>query len=327
MAGTKGDFRIYNDQIHGGMIETLVQNTEAFNAASRGSIVMRTNRKPGELDFESFFQNTADLVSRRDPSVVTPVNDTKVTQGEIVRVKLNRRIGPVAQTLDSFRKIGSQANVNSLSFLIGTQIAKVQVMGWLNDGLAGLRAALLAESTNFSDQSGGTATTPGLVDALAKYGDYASRLGLWVMHSKPFYDLVKEQIALNITNVSDVNVAQASPITLNRPVLVTDSPALVTVDGGGAGVNHYHSFGLTSNALVLEDSEEDIIHAEIQTGLENLVVRLQGEYAFNMGLKGFAWDATSGGVNPDNVALATGANWNKILTDGKDLAGVVITTQ
>jgi hypothetical protein len=326
-AGTKTDFKIYNDQIQGGMIETLVQNTAAFNAASGGAIVMRTNRKQGEFDFESFFQNTADLVSRRDPSSVAAAADTKITQGELVRVKLNRRIGPVAQTLDAFRKIGSQANVNSLSFLIGTQIAKTQMAGWLNDGLLATRAALAAQATNLEADTAATITTTGLVDALAKYGDAANRIGLWVMHSKVFYDLVKEQIGLNITNVSNFNIAQASPITLNRPVLVSDSPSLVVADGVSAGVDAYYTLGLSPSSLVLEDSEEELIHAEIQTGLENLVVRIQGEYAYNMGIKGFAWDTVNGGVNPDAAALGTGSNWDKIMTDPKDLAGVVLSTR
>lgn len=324
--GTKSDFKIYNDQVHAGMVETLVQNTEAFNAAANGAIILRTNRKPGEFDLESFFPTTANLIARRDPTVVTAVGDTKVTQGEIARVKLNRRIGPVANTLDSFRKIGSQANVNSLSFLIGTQIAKAQIAGWLNDGLLALSAALIAQASNFEDDSGATITTNGLVDALAKYGDAASRIGIWVMHSKPYYDLVKAQIAANITNVSNFNVAQAQPVTLNRPVLVTDSGSLVITDGGGAGIDTYKTLGLSASALLLEDSEEELIHAEIQSGLENLVVRIQGEYAFNMGLKGFTWDVTNGGANPDATALGTATNWDKVLTSHKDLAGVVLET-
>ena len=32
--GTKSDFVIYNSQFWGGVVETLQQNTEAFNAAS-----------------------------------------------------------------------------------------------------------------------------------------------------------------------------------------------------------------------------------------------------------------------------------------------------
>jgi hypothetical protein len=109
-------------------------------------------------------------------------------------------------------------------------------------------------------------------------------------------------------------------------VLVTDSASLVIADGGGAGVNSYATLGLTANAILLEDSEEDIIHAELQTGLQNLVVRMQGEYAFNMGLKGFTWDMTNGGVNPDGTALGTGSNWDKVLTNAKDLAGIALET-
>lgn len=36
---------IYPELVHGGMVETLVQNTDAFNAASRNTIRLVTDRK------------------------------------------------------------------------------------------------------------------------------------------------------------------------------------------------------------------------------------------------------------------------------------------
>jgi hypothetical protein len=311
-------------------VETLVQNTEAFNAQSRGCIRMTTNQKPGHFDYEAFFKNTSGLINRRDIAAVTSVTDNSLTQDEFVKVKLNRRIGPVAQTLDSFRKIGSQAGVNSLSFLIGTQIAKAQIAGWLNDALLATRAHLVtaASATVYEDDTAAAITSGGLVDAMAKFGDAAERIGLWVMHSKAYFDLVKDQMTnYKLDTIAGAIFAEPTPRTFNRPVLVTDSSSLVVADGVAAGVDAYYTLGLTAGAVTIEQTEEQLIHAELITGLENIVVRLQGEYAWNLGLKGAKWDVANGGLNPDATALGTATNWDVVMADRRDLAGVCLATR
>ncbi|MGH9339528.1 MAG: major capsid protein, partial [Acidobacteriota bacterium] len=59
----------------------------------------------------------------------------------------------------------------------------------------------------------------------------------------------------------------------------------------------------------------------------NLVMRIQGEYAYNLRLRGFAWDVTNGGANPTDSALGTSTNWDKAATADKSLAGIRIKTQ
>jgi hypothetical protein len=54
------------------------------------------------------------------------------------------------------------------------------------------------------------------------------------------------------------------------------------------------------------------------------VRRYQGEYAFNLGLKGYQYDVSNGGSNPDATALGTGSNWDANTTSIKDSAGVVL---
>jgi len=137
------------------------------------------------------------------------------------------------------------------------------------------------------------------------------------MHSKSYYDLVKEQFAANIDGVSNFNIATATPVTLNRPVFITDSADLVNG-------SIYTSLGLTADSVVLEESEEPYIQNEIITGQENLIIRTQGEYAYNVKVKGHAWDVANGGVNPDDTALGTGTNWDSVMDNVKDLGGVAI---
>lgn len=314
---------IYPELVHAGMVETLQQNTEAFNGASNNAIRQVVRARMGDFAQESFFKTISGLVRRRlvDASPANPaVASKEMPKDEYISVKLNRGIGPVDQTLDSFRKIGQTPDFEVISFTLGEQIAKAVQVDWLDSGLLSTRAALLAQAGVANVPSPqATVSTTELVDTLALFGDKAQDVRIWVMHSKVYYDLVKEQIAANITDVSGFNVATATPITLNRPVLVTDSTALVN-----AGT--YYTLGLTENACVLEESEDTLLHTDIITGAENIVARMQGEYAFNVSVKGFKWDTTNGGVNPDDTALGTGTNWDKAATADKDLAGVILSS-
>ncbi|HSH64442.1 MAG TPA: major capsid protein, partial [Bacteroidia bacterium] len=66
---------------------------------------------------ESFFTEIANLVTRRDISSVSAATALKAAQSERIGVKLNRKIGPVDNTLDMFRKIAADDKL--ASFIIG----------------------------------------------------------------------------------------------------------------------------------------------------------------------------------------------------------------
>lgn len=325
--GTQSAFKIYNEFIHTAMVETLVQNSEAFNAASQGALRLTSVSRRGEYVYESFFTNTANLVSRRvvvGSGATADVVDTNLAQDEHISVKINRKVGPVAQTLDAFRKIQQGPfDENALNYAIGIQAAKAMQVDMLNTALRALKAALVnTAAVLYTVPASGTLTTQMLVRGLAKFGDAADRINIWVMHSKPFFDLVENQITANIFGVSNFVVANASPVTLNRPVLVTDASALT-----GGSPTDYFTFGLGVDAAVMEDSEESIMHSDIITGKENLFVRFQGEYAFNLGLKGYKWDVGNGGANPTDNAIGTGSNWDQNMASFKDLGGIVIQSR
>lgn len=321
--GKASDMKIYNEFIHSGLVETLVQVSNAFNGASQGCITLRADAKRGDYEYESFFKSISSLVTRRDTTSVAAATDLAVSQGEMIRVKLNRKIGPAANTLDSLRKIARNATTEgALDFALGVQVAKAMQVEMCDSVLAALVAATAAQTTNTIADTVATITTANLVDMLAKLGDQASRVKLWVMHSKVYYDLVKAQIAANVDGVSNFNIASATPITMNRPVLVSDSASLLVA----GAPDKYKTLGLVEGAGLVENTEEEIVVREFVTGLENLVVRYQGEFAYNLGLKGYQWDVTNGGANPSAAAVGTGTNWDKVATSYKDLGGVLITT-
>lgn len=327
--GKASDFKIYNDQFFGGLVEQAVQDTAALNTLG---LAVRARPIRGDYDYRSFIKKISSLIARRDTTSVAAATDLAVPMDENVSVKLNRKIGPVAQTLDAWRKaalpFGDAAagddGQRAFSRYLGAMVAKDVSVEMLDSALLALRVVLENVNTNsqrFTIAANGTMTTAALVSTLAKMGDAANRVRAWVMHSKVFFDLVQYQInpANNGDPVAAGIVVGGMPASLGRPIYVTDSASLLV-----AGTpDLYRTIGLVDESVVMENSEAQETAFTLVTGLENLVGRLQGEYAYNMGIKGMKWDVANGGANPNNTALSTATNWDQAATSAKDLAGVV----
>lgn len=329
--GKASDMKVYDPRIQGGFVETLQQQTDVMNAASNNALRFVADPKRGDFDYEAMFKDITNIVSRRDTTSVSAATPLPMTQDEFVNVKVNRKIGPVEQTLDAFRKAGLNPNEDTMMYTAGAQAAKAVAVDYVHASLLSLVAAIKGQSASLEVDITAAATktpnTDALVQALAKMGDRSERVVAWVMHSAKYYELVREQIAAKIDGVANFNVATATPITLNRPVIVTDDTALITTVGSGsAAVDHYHTLGLVTDAVNVENTEEEYITFDMVTGLENLVLRMQGEYAYNVGVKGFRWDVANGGKNPTDTALGTSSNWDAVLASHKQMAGVMLTT-
>lgn len=319
------DFKVYQPEFQAGLWEGITQQVDAFNGASSGTIRLVVESQKGHYEKTAIFKSISNLITRRDIDSTSAVEAVKPSQDEIISVKINRRIGPIEFTLDSLRKAG--ISNSEISFVLGQMIGQEKAKNMLNTAILCVEAAIEGQAGNVFDATGAstkTLTTEHLVSGLARMGDMSSRVVAWIMHSKPFFDLVKEQISAKITNVADRVVYQGSPVTLNRPVIVTDVPALW--DLNASATDTYNTLGLVTDAVVVKETEQAELVSQVLPGYENLKAVIQSEYAMNIGLKGFKWDTANGGVNPTDAALGTSSNWDLVLTT-KDLAGIRIVTQ
>lgn len=324
--GKASDFVIYPEQFWGGVVETLQQYSEGFNGASSNALRLVTRGIKGDYEKESFVKSTANLISRRDTTSVGSVTDIALTQGELIGVKVNRKIGPVAQTLDAFKKIS--VDPGEMSVMLGQQVGKAIAIDYINVALnAGTAAITTVAALNYDETGSSTKTLQHstLVNGLSKFGDASSRIVCWVMHSKNYFDLMKQSLSDKVFEVAGVTIYQGTVATFNRPTLVIDSPSLL--DSVGTGTQTYRVLGLVENAVEVAESEERNIVSDIITGLENLVMRYQGEYAFNLRVKGCQWDVTNGAANPSDTNIGTGSNWDKIVSDNKLMPGISVKVQ
>ncbi len=318
------DFKIYNAEFQAGLWEGITQFVQAFNAASANCVRLVTADLKGEYAKQAVFTNISNMITRRDLTSVAAAAGLAMAQDEIISVKVARKIGPLDSALDAFRKISSDQR--EISLILGKMVGEKKAQDLLNTGVLAVAAALAGQSAAVYDavtlETTKTLHTALFAKGLNLLGDMSERVRCWVMHSKCYFDLVGSQITDKVTNVADRVIYGASPGSLNRPVIISDIPALINEVSGETTT--YEVLGLVEDGVVITESEQSEIVSQIVTGNENLIFRMQGEYAFNLGCKGYKWNTTAGGANPTDVALATTTNWETVYTSVKDRAGISI---
>jgi len=325
-----GDVKIYQPQFQGAFIETLQQHVNAFNEASGGAIVMRTGREKGQYHHEAFMDEVS-AISRRDPSTDSSSSlvPTKLTQDDFVSVKLHRVNGPYEWNVSAAWLAGFDPARFSLT--VGTQAAVAVPTEQLNIALSALEAKLDSVAALEHDATDGNLALTDLVSGVQKFGDKGGNISLFVMHSKPFYDLLSGQVSSQASVfASDIfgNVIyNGMPATLGRRVLVTDSASLISYSDVSTGSPVYSTLGLVRGAATLQMTELPFAVAEgPRTGAQNLYITYQAEYGYNLGLRGCAY-ATGSGSNPTDATVATSGSWSTKVADNKLLPGVIIRSQ
>ena len=321
--GTASDFVVRPELFQTMYIETLIQNVDVLNGPGNGVIRLITDPREGDYDKTRFFDRPSGGVSRRDTTdTTTTLTPIKLTQNEVIGPKLNRKYGVFEQTRDAFLKIGGTPE--DLTMLLAPNMAEESLRGMVNDAISSLVAAIRNVPGAVYDYSVlGTNKTldhVALTRTRALLGDQFGRLKGWGMNGASFHALVEAQMSVASGNVGDFAVYEGNAGTLGIPAFVSDAPAFSTA----GTIGEYHILGLVENAAILTISEAPYITTSEIMMKENLMLALQGEYAFNLELKGFKWDITTGGQNPTAAAIATGSNWDLVVASFKDAAGICL---
>lgn len=323
--GTASNVVIRPRFFRAGFIEGVGQNIEVFNENSNSTIRLVQRSLAGDYEKTAFWDRLTSLVSHRDDTSTSSVSSTAMTQSDDIAVKTKRLIGPVENTFDSLTSAASDEE--EFSFLFGELAGEESAQDYVNTALLVLVTALINESANYKDDSGASGNTLNhtrLNDLLSLAGDARGSVQSLVMHSKAFNDLVGANISSSGDQTEFATIYQGNPGTFQRPVVVTDSTELVNTDGVSSGTDSYYTLGLTMNAIEVAEADELAVYDEQITGQENASLRVQGENAITVGLKGFTWDETNGGRNPDDATIGTATNWDTLHTNEKDRAGFVL---
>lgn len=316
---------IEKDVVELSMMEENPQELAVFNANSRGAIMMATDYTKGFETAKNYFGGNKGSY-RRDAAAALVSNSLDRLQE--VSPKLNRA-STYVETISNINKMGY--SVDEYSRVIGSAHSTDILEDYVNlavgitanviSGDAGLTKDITAETlktTNYADLN------------LAKsiFGDKATRLGTAVMHSKAFYDLVGDGIGaansrefelFGMTTVTDI------PQYPGMAFVVTDAPDLIIADKGGAGINGYITLLLQPNAMIVTESEPQLLDVDESNKTNSELSPLSHlQYTPKPTLKGFSF--TAGIDNPTEAQIKTAGNWTKIATNDKLTAGVCLIT-
>lgn len=310
--------QVFNQYIMPATIETLGQMIDKFNAASNGTIRLTTGAFDGDFLQESFFAaiHTAQRrVSRYGANGA--VSPTDLTQLKHSSVKVAGGFGPIrfepSQLTWLNKPTTEGVEVASRNF------AEALLADQLNTAILALRAAIANTAGVTVDVSATAGVTyAGLNNAHAKFGDRSGDIAADVMTGSVYHKLIGQ----NLTNAAQLFQAGNVRVVdiLGKAVVVTDAPALYV-----AGTpNKEYVLGLAEGAAIVHDAGDVISNIQTTNGNERIETTMQVDYSFGLGLKGYTWDEANGGKSPSNAALGTGSNWDKVATDIKHTAGVVL---
>lgn len=312
------NMQVFQQYVMPATIETLGQMVDKFNGASNGAIRLTTEGFDGDFLQESFFAAIHSAQRRVDRyAAQSSASATDLTQLKQSMVKIAGGFGPIrfepSQLTWLNKPTAEGIEVASRNF------AEALLRDQLNSAILALRAAIANQASATNDVSGSAGVSYGALNsAHAKFGDASGNIVANVMTGAVYHKL----IGLNLSNAQqlfrqgDVTVVDM----LGKAVIVTDAPGLYV-----AGTpNKSYVLGLVAGAATVADAGDVISNIETNNGQTRIETTMQVDYSFGLGLKGYTWDETNGGKSPTDAEIGTGSNWDKVATDIKHTAGVVL---
>lgn len=318
------DLAVFQEYVQTTMSEMQDQQVDKFNDAVRGGIVLVSGAHEGDFSTTAIWAKIQGLVRRRNAYGSGAQSLKTLNQLTQTSVKVAAGTPPIEINPGMFKWI--QKSPEEAGVVIGRQLAEDSMADMLNTGIMVYVAGVGAETEVVHDATAEGATLAKLMTGASKFGDRSQDIVCWLMHSKSAFDIYGQALA-NQERLFTFGNVQVVTDGFGRPLVMTDSPNLITADGVSAGVDMYHTLGLSSGGIIVEQGNEFTDNVETSNGDENILRTYQAEWTYQLGLKGFTWDTATGGKSPNDSALGTAANWDRFVTSHKDLAGVMVNTR
>lgn len=309
---------IFQQQITDLATELIAQESEKFNAASGGTILLGSGDHIGDYVAKASFGLIDGLIQDRNVYEDKDIESKILSQILERMIKIDRRIGP----LDIARSLYSRAGLTDDNVIaaISAQAAKGIMVDYLNTSIGAAASAISKSTDSRVDLSGAKgaavrASLRGLNQGSRLFGDAFSKIKAWIISGSVFHDL-NDNALQNTEKLYSIENVSVQRDNIGRIFIVSDIPALMD-----KGLDHV--IGLTTGAVAIET--RGITDLVIQDVLlkTNLKKIMQGESNYSLGLKGFEFSATV--KSPTTAQVIDPKNWTRTATSVKDTAGVVVT--
>lgn len=311
------NMQVYNEAIKQTTMELVSQNINAFNTASGGALMLSPQGFDGDFLKESQFAGVAGAFYDVD-RYAAPVDVPGLDLSEIEKVSVKTAGGAkVNMTPSDFEWLGTSEEAAILSIAKG--ISNGILADQLNKALVSATAAIANNADAYLDVSGSSGISHSAINnANGLFGDRSQALTTVFVNGAGRTKLIGSNLAngetlFNAGNVTVLNV-------LGQLVVVTDSPAFHITGTPNEG----RALILQSGGVMVGNTTDIYTNLERTNGKAPIQGSYQVDYAFSIGLKGYAWDEANGGKSPVTADLGTGTNWDQYVDSVKDTAGVVL---
>lgn len=307
---------VFTEYVVPATLEQFADQVRLFNAASRNTIILNADNFRGDFLQQAFFDSVRDAQYRIDMYAQNDAADvTDITDSVQTGVKVAGGFGPIRYepAVHTWLKepTGTGLAIAAQGFseaLLSDQINTA--VGVAVAAISGQGAA----TVNGTDTDPLTYTTINM--AHAKFGAASGAIIADIMTGIQYHKFVSQNLAnapsvlFRADNVTVVDI-------LGKAVVVVDAPGLTSA----TGVNRV--LGLTRGAVTIGDSDNLITNVNTSNGKKIIETTFQANYNFNVKVKGYTWDTTTGGKSPLDAELFTSANWPKFSDSIKSTAGVL----
>jgi len=311
------NLKVFSQYIKEATIETVAQEIDKFNSASRGAIILSATGFDGDYLQETMFaslhtaQRRVDRYGTNDTQASTALSEIQKNS-----VKVGGGFGPILWEPAQFAWM--QQNEAAAIEAISRNLAEAILKDQLNTGIASAVAAIANVAGLVNDVSSSANISYSAINgAHAKMGDRSSAILIDIMDGIAYHKLIGD----NITNANRLFTAGNVTIVegVLRPIVVTDAPALFV----SGTPDKSKILSLVSGGIAISDAGSLVTNIEQSNGKKRIETTMQADYDFGVGIKGFAWDTVNGGKSPTDAELATGTNWDMYVSSVKDTAGVL----
>jgi hypothetical protein len=311
-----GDFQLFNGSAYNAFKNTLQQETNLFNAATRNALMLSSVMFSGDKNELAAFESIASLVGNRDPSATGANTEQALAELLKIDIKVGWGIPNISYTNASFD--WTQRDPAQAGTLFGEEVAKGAMAYMLNSALTSYVAAVDGADVIY-DGTAAVASLSSLNLGAAKFGDRQADIAAWVMHSKSVNDIYGQALA-NSNQLFTFGTIRIVEDGHGRPLIMTDSDAL---HFDNTGTENYFQCGIVAGGVSVQEQGDYRNYTVTDIAPVNPRELLTATGSFGLGIKGYTFNAAV--VQPDDAALALVTNWARVggLKDG---AGVRVTT-
>lgn len=311
-----GDFQVFNGSAYNAFMNTLQQEVDLFNAATRNAIMLTSVAFQGDKNELAAFESIASLVGNRDPSATGANTEHALAELLKIDIKVGWGIPNISYTNASFD--WTQRDPSQAGTLFGEEVAKGAMAYMLNSALTSYVASVDSVDVTY-DGTAAVASLDSLNLGAGKFGDRQADIVAWVMHSKSVNDIYGQALA-NSNQLFTFGTIRVVEDGHGRPLIMTDSDAL---HFDNAGTENYYQCGIVSGGVSVQEQGDYRNYTVTDITPINPKELLTATGSFGLGIKGYTFNAAI--TEPDDADLALVTNWVRVggLKDG---AGVRVVT-